>query len=989
MPCVEPRVASRLLHGVWSLFFGTWSLLGIWSFELGTLYACSAERTPWTSNRVVGSPNPPAPYNVDRVYPKLTFNHPVDIGTVPGSDRLFVLEQGGKLYSFPNRSDVERADQVFDFRDHHKPFDSAYSVAFHPQFKENRFVYVCYVEPGGRTNGSYVSRFTLSRTEPPTIAANSEKVILQWLSGGHNGCTLAFGNDGFLYVSTGDAANPDPPDSAYKTGQDISDLLSSILRIDVDRSEGAKSYGVPSDNPFVKTAGARPEVWAFGFRNPWRMSFDRATGDLWVGDVGWEQWEMIHRVSRGGNYGWSFVEGPNTHVRTDVKPGPGAIQPPMVSLPHSEAASITGGRVYRGKKLSKLIGAYVYGDWETGKFWALRHEGDKLISNTELCDTALKPVSFAENSDGELLILDYNSGIYALTPNAARAANLAFPRRLSETGLFQDVTKLSPAPGVEPYQVNAEMWSDYARTDRVLGVPGNSAIITSGGRETIAGRMWTFPSNTVFARTLTLEMERGQPSTSRRTETQLLHFEGQTWNAYTYRWNVAQTDADLVPSEGTNEVFIVTDATAPGGRREIPWRFVSRAECFRCHNAWAGETLSFNWSQLNTPGAASELQRLQERGVLQVRNRPQQIPRVVNPYDPSLALADRSRSWLHVNCAGCHRFGAGAGVPSQFNVDQPLDRSRTLGEKPVRGDFGIFGARVIVPGDPYRSTLFYRISTEGSGHMPHIGARLVDDVGGRLVRDWIRSLPTKESDDAEDVAARKLSEQNSVLLSQWRSESRKEAISNLMANTSGCLALLSEAAEPSALPGIQKHVGMTIAGHTNAIVRDLLQRLLPPEQRRRTLGPDFDPQTILALKGDAAQGKDLFIGAAQCFRCHVSDGAGRAFGPELTGIGRKYNRSQLLEQILLPSKIIAPEYKTTTVSFPDDTEISGFVLKRTASDLVLRDETLADRTVKLAEVKATRESAISAMPEGLLAPLTAQEAADLLEHLFTSGSAGQ
>lgn len=125
-----------------------------------------------------------------------------------------------------------------------------------------------------------------------------------------------------LYISTGDAADPDPPDGKRKTGQDVSDLLASILRIDVDQSAGTNAYRVPPDNPFVRTPGARPEVWAFGFRNPYRMSFDRATGDLWVGDVGWELWELVYRVQRGGNYGWPINEGPNLNVRTDIRPGP-------------------------------------------------------------------------------------------------------------------------------------------------------------------------------------------------------------------------------------------------------------------------------------------------------------------------------------------------------------------------------------------------------------------------------------------------------------------------------------------------------------------------------------------------------------------------------------------------------------------------------------------------------------------------------------------
>ena len=942
----------------------------------------SAPRVSWTTSRVVGSPNPPAPLRVERLFPKLKFDAPVDAGGMPGSDRIFVLEQKGKLYSFPARVDVERAELVFDFSAH-QPFDSAYSFTFHPKFSENHFVFVCYVEPGGRTNGSHISRFTLQPGTPPVIDPKSELVIIQWLSGGHNGCKVAFGNDGFLYISTGDGANPDPPDFPYKTGQDISDLLSSILRIDVDHTVRTNTYSIPGNNPFVGTPGARPEVYAFGLRNPWRISFDRATGDLWAGDVGWEQWEMIYRIKSGGNYGWSIVEGPNNHVRTDVQPGPGPILTPMIALPHSEAASITGGLVYHGKKLPKLRGAYVYGDWETGKFWGLRNREDQLLANEELCATALKPVSFTEDHDGEILIVDYNGGLYSFVPNSAPAANTAFPRRLSETGLFSDTASLKPAPGVAPYLINAEMWSDSARAERLLGVPGDGTIITENGRGTIAGRMWDFPSNTVFCKTLTLEMERGNPASRRRVETQLLHFGGQSWNAYTFQWNEAQTDAELVPKQGASEVFMVKDQGAPGGQREIAWRFVSRAECYRCHNAWAGETLSFNWLQLKTTGPESELARLERLGVLRVQNPPKPLAGLASPYDAAAPLPERARAWLHVNCGTCHREGAGGGIAAQFNYEKPLDQLRAVDAKPIRGDFGIVGARVIASGAPERSTLFYRISTEGSGRMPHIGSRVADGTGVRAVGDWIRSMPTPPNPEADATAGIKLSGENTSQLARVPYVSQPEVLGKLLETTSGALALLDEATKPGAPPGLISAAAAAGAGNPNAMVRDLLQRLLPPAQRRRTLGNDIDPQSILALKGDAARGKILFNqeGGSQCARCHRLDGLGREYGPDLTNVGRKYTRAQVLEQIILPSKIIAPEYKTYLLTLRDDTELTGFIVKRNSGEVVLRGEDLIERHLKDGEIKETRESPLSAMPEGLLAPLTAQEAADLLEYL--------
>lgn len=945
----------------------------------------AAPRVPWTSHRVAGSPNPPEPYTTARLFPNRTFDHPIDLTFAPGTESLFVAEQNGRLWAFDPRDSNAAPQLALDLRRHRRPFDNVLGFTFHPGFATNHYVFINYNEPGGRENGSYVSRFTFSSLTPPVIDPGSEKILLRWLSGGHGGCTLAFGNDGFLYVSTGDAADPDPPDSKRKTGQDISDLLASILRIDVDRAEGTNTYAIPRDNPFVNTPGARPEVWAFGFRNAFRMSFDRATGDLWVGDVGWEQWEMIHSVRRGGNYGWPITEGPNLRVRTDVTQGPGPILPAMIGLPHSDAASITGGFVYRGQRLPKLNGAYLYGDWETGKFWALRHDGDQLRSNDELCDTALKPVAFALDPAGELLILDYNGGLYQFVPKAAPPASQSFPRKLSDTGLFASLTPPAPAPGVVPYHVAAPMWNDHATAEFLLGVPGTDAITSSGGVGNIAGGTWNFPSNTVLARTLTLEMEAGKPSSQRRIETQLLHWDGQAWNPYTYQWNARQTDAELVGTAGTNVSFSVRDATAPGGRRETPWRFGSRAECLRCHNAWAGDALTLNWLQLGSPEtAASEARRLAGLGVLEIKNAGKPGASLADPADTSRPLADRARSWLHANCAGCHRFGAGGAVAIHLNFDKPLRDLRTLDERPTRGDFGLGAARIIASGDPDRSTLLYRISTEGSGHMPQIGSRLVDEAGARLVRDWISSLPPKAGDNSELVAARKLSQENAALLALCQGGNRGSAVPRLLASTSGALALLHQATDAKSPSTFRAEVAKAAKTHTNGFARELFQRLLPPDERRAVLGGDFRPETILALKGNAARGKSLFHteGAAQCAGCHRVGHEGRAFGPDLNDLRRKYNRAQLLEQLLQPSKIIAPEFKTLTVTLRDDSEVSGFVLQRNATELVLRDATLTEHRVKVSDVKESRESTLSAMPEGLLAPLTAQEAADLLEYLL-------
>src|SRR5262249_28383260 len=312
------------------------------------------------------------------------------------------------------------------------------------------------------------------------------------------------------YISTGDAANPNPPD-ALDTGQDLSDLLSSILRIDVDREEHGKPYAVPLDNPFIKTPNARPEIWAYGFRNPWRMSFDRGTGDLWVGDVGWELWEMVYRVRRGGNYGWSVMEGPQP-VRPEAKRGPTPILPPALALPHTESASITGGYVYRGKRLKDLAGAYVFGDWVTRKVWGTRFDAeDKVVRHQELAETAQRIVAFGEDTDGELYIVGYEEAgaIHRLVPNeVASERRPDFPRTLSETGLFASVAAHAPAPGVVPFSINAEPWADHAIAERLVAVPGTGTAQMYDRPIPIPGGFFSgavfFPKDGVLAKTISL-----------------------------------------------------------------------------------------------------------------------------------------------------------------------------------------------------------------------------------------------------------------------------------------------------------------------------------------------------------------------------------------------------------------------------------------------------------------------------------------------------
>jgi putative heme-binding domain-containing protein len=969
-------------------------------------------RVPWTSSRMTGSPDPPLPYVVTRAFSKLQFKEPLDLASTPAIDRLFVVEQSGKIFSFKSDPGVERSDLVVDLKKEIPGFSQVYGMTFHRGFATNRFVYVCYVLKDGLPDGTHVSRFTMRQAEPPEIDPASEKILITWISGGHNGGCLKFGTDGFLYISTGDAASPDPPDP-LNTGQDLSDLLSSVLRIDVEHEDAGKPYRVPSDNPFVSTPGARPEVWAYGFRNPWRMSFDEATGALWVGDVGWELWEMIYRVERGGNYGWSVVEGPQA-VKSSGRPGPTPILPPTISHPHSEAASITGGCVYHGNRLRDLRGAYLYGDWVTGKVWGFHHDGKQLTWHRELANSTMQVVCFGENNSGELFVVDYRGGIFQLEPNPVPDHSSSFPRRLGESGLFSSAKDHDLAPGVVAFSVNAELWSDGAVADRFIALPGASQIVKTNDA-TWGSLRWGFPPDAVLGKTLSLEMVPGKPQSRRRIETQILHFDGLNWNGYTYQWNDQQTDATLVDAPGAERTIEITDPQGPGGHRRQSWRFHSRAECLRCHNPWAGPPLAFNLLQLHKDHAypssrASEsggsgryastakggnthertdnqIRALAHIGILHESVFYGPVLKLTPPHDASTDLNERARSWLHINCAHCHRFGAGGSVASFFTYDQKLEETRTINFSPSQGAFGIPGAHVVTPGDPVRSVLYYRVSSLGPAHMPRIGSRVISEAGVNLLYDWIKQMPkTTATNGTDEVAAGKIEEANSTLLNELRAgrlEERGKSIERLLSSTVGTLALVHEISVKSLSPVLQNEaIGRGVL-HTNALVRDLFERFVPEEKRVKRLGTDIKPEAILALKGDATRGEKIFFaeGGVQCSQCHRLHGQGRDFGPDLSRIGQKYTRGQFLDQILNPSRNIDPAFVTYQVEAKNDLSYSGFILKRSADEVVLKDSNLNEVHLKLDDVKTMEPSKSSAMPEGLLQNLTAQEAADLLEFL--------
>ena len=775
------------------------------------------------------------------------------------------------------------------------------------------------------------------------------------------------------------------------------------------------------------------------------MSFDRATGDLWVGDVGWELWEMVYRVKKAGNYGWSIMEGPQP-VKPEGKRGPTPILPPTLQFPHTEAASITGGYVYRGKRLEDLAGAYICGDWVTRKLWATKFDGDKIVSHREIAQETQRIVAFGEARDGELYFLDYDEAgkIYRLVPNpAVKEKQSDFPKKLSETGLFSSVKERTPAPGVVPFSINAEQWADHAAAERFLALPGKTTARMFDNPVSVPGGFFSgavfFPKDGVLARTVSLEMERGKPRTRRQLETQILHFDGAAWRGYSYAWNDEQTDATLVPSGGADRVLNVVDAKAPGGKRKTAYHFPSRAECMTCHNPWAGYTLAFTLPQLDrnhdVNGVAhNQVQALKHAGLIELLHgaveggdqftMPQ---RLTNPRDARGKIDERARSYLHVNCAHCHRFGAGGSVDLDLRWEARPERMKILETRPVQGTFEIPGAQIVAPGDPYRSTLYYRMAKLGRGRMPHIGSEIVDEDGLRLIHDWIRQLPLRKEErllmerlgaldesaalarekagwernvqqlahrlarskgrDKASDADRREAERNlkarAAAGARQRAAERADAVNRLLSSTSSALLLAHAVGEQRIAASVRLEVLAAAQKLPDATVRDLFERFMPDEQRAKRLGSVIKPEQLLSLKGSAERGRALFFQSAvlQCVNCHRINGKGGAFGPDLSQIGKKSTRGQILESLLEPSKTIEPQWVAYLLETTDGKLYTGLLKSKTDKEVVL--QLVGDKEVRVAAAKVERlaPQPKSLMPELLLRDLTAEQAADLLAFL--------
>jgi uncharacterized repeat protein (TIGR03806 family) len=675
---------------------------------------------------------------LQRVFPNLTFNQPLAMLQAPGDDtRWFVVQKGGAVRVFQNTPNVATASNfITPLTVNSNSEGGLLGMAFHPLWATNAQAFLSFTEGSPMVStvarfGSTDSGLTLSTGTRANIIRVPQPAGLD----NHKGGQIAFGPDRFLYLGLGDGGGGGDPEN---TAQDTTDLLGSMLRLDVD---GGTPYAIPPDNPFASAAicdqrahtvatNNCPEIYAWGLRNPWRWSFDSATGDLWVGDVGQNALEEIDRVQRGGNYGWDCREGTSTFG----SPAPSCsmangLIAPVHEYGRSLGFSVTGGYVYRGSALPALVGSYLFADYGSGRIWRLVSNGSGFTA-TEMLDTSLSIASFGQGNDGELYVIDIaGGGLHRIVDGGGGAPpGPPVPTLLSATGCVNPQNPALPASGLVAYEPAAPFWSDGATKERWLALPSGTSIGVGADGD------FGLPNGTVLMKHFRLG--------GSLIETRLFmrHPDGD-WAGYTYEWNAQRTDATLV--QGGKTV-----AVGPPAQN---WVFPSGNDCLTCHTTAAGFSLGLEAAQLNhdflyaaTGRTANQLRTLDAITMFTTPlGDPAQRPVMPNPSDTTAPLGQRARAYLHTNCAHCHRTGGPTPSSMDLRYSTLLSSTNACSAMPQSGDLGIgAAARIIAPGSAANSVLVARMNRRDANGMPPLASNVVDTAGVALLEQWISSLTT-------------------------------------------------------------------------------------------------------------------------------------------------------------------------------------------------------------------------------------------------------
>jgi len=651
-------------------------------------------------------------------WPGVNFQQPIGLVQMPGDagNPYYVVQKGGLILRLPANLNASNASVFLDLRNVVETGGEggALSMAFHPDYPSQPYVYVAHMV----NEGGFLTRISRFTTVDGTTAGNEQVLfnlpqsLSPFGSGSiHNAGTLAFGPDGYLYMTIGDDKRTAEVGSPYQ-------LYGSVIRIDVDGG-GASGYAIPAGNAFGN------EVYAYGFRNPWRLSFDRATGELWVGDVGEECYEEINLVQGGLNYGWPNWEADQC--------GPGSCNGEN-TLPQFQyhtgnscglGNAITGGYVYRGSINPELVGKYIYGDYQTGLVWAYDPStgvNEDLFTSGRASGLA----AFGEDNQGELFHIDIVANTVSRIERSGGGNGEGPPARLADTGCFAQVNNpLVPAPGVVPYTIAQSFWSDGAEKERFLSLPaGTTFRIDEAGD-------WELPVGGVLIKNFKWL---GQYFETRF----LVRYTDGSYGTYTYEWTSTR-EAVLVAAGGK-------DTTLSDGQT---WRYPSRSECFQCHTTGAGVALGPETRQMNvdnfypsTGRTANQFTTLDAVGMLS--GNLQALEAFPARGDSALPEHEQAMAYIHINCASCHRGADGGQSVWDARFTTPFENKGLCNVAPITPVTGLPDERYIKPGDHESSTLWWRMHRRGQGQMPPLASTVIDETGAALLAGWIDALSTGE-----------------------------------------------------------------------------------------------------------------------------------------------------------------------------------------------------------------------------------------------------
>lgn len=686
--------------------------------------------------------------------------------TAPGdSNRLFLLAQTGTLYVVTNLASPNLSLFLdLTSRTTASSESGLLGLAFHPGWRTNRQFYVFYSTTTTHAGQSglfqRVSRFLLDPVDDHRALPDSEQPLISQLDPdpAHNAGDLEFGPDGYLYVSLGDGGGAF---DTYQNSQHIQkDFFSGILRLDVDRrpenlepnphpAVHPGTYRVPADNPLlglttffrqsIDPLKLRSEFFSVGLRNPYRISFDPRTGELWANDVGQNRREEINRIEAGGNYGWIIYEGsiPWPYQVLDEP-----YKAPIYEYEHEQGRNaITGGVWYYGTKYPDLTGSYIFADLG-GPVGALTLDDQETASVRWIGSSPGITDVWVDPSSGDLLFTTIYDGVVRRLVREEQEGP-PIPPLLSQTGIFANLTTLEPNPGIEPYELNVPFWSDHALKQRWFCLPDPDQ--TFGFSELGS---WTTPEGSVWIKHFELEMVIGAASSRRRIETRVLVRSGEgLWGA-TYRWNQAQTDAELVPPAGLDEDLMVEDQSLI---RRQKWRYPGRDECLICHHAAAGRILGFNTAQLNRTILEKEpvhqLEALIANGYFS--NPPpsvEPLPALAAADDPRWSLDYRVHSYLSANCAYCHQPDGPTRATWDGRIGIPLNEAGLVGQRALNNLEDIYAMKptyLVAPGDLQTSSVYRRVADLAPYHMPPLATTERDQQAIQLLTQWIQELPKR------------------------------------------------------------------------------------------------------------------------------------------------------------------------------------------------------------------------------------------------------